>query len=148
MPGRITAFCRETGQRPPETPGAFVRCCLESLALFYRVTLGQLESLIGRKVRTLHIVGGGSRNRLLNQFAANALQIPVLAGPAECTALGNTLVQAIAQGHVPSLAAARELVRRSFELETFEPQDTAVWEDAVARFEPLLRHAGGTAAAS
>lgn len=145
MPGRIAAFCRETGQTPPETPGAFVRCCLESLALFYRVTLGQLESLIGRKVRTLHIVGGGSRNRLLNQFAANALQIPVLAGPAECTALGNTLVQAIAQGHLPSLAAAREVVRRSFDLETFEPRDTAVWEDAVARFEPLLRHGGGTA---
>lgn len=141
MPARIAAFCRETGQSPPETPGAFVRCCLESLALFYRVTLRQLESLIGRNVRTLHIVGGGSRNRLLNQFTANALQIPVLAGPAECTALGNALVQAIAQGHLPSLAAAREVVRRSFELETFLPQDAGVWEEAVARFEPLLRHA-------
>ncbi|MCX8090534.1 MAG: rhamnulokinase [Verrucomicrobiae bacterium] len=142
MPGRIAAFCRETGQKPPETPGAFVRCALESLALFYRVTLCQLEALIGRKVQTLHIVGGGSRNRLLNQFTANALQIPVLAGPAECTALGNALVQAIAQGHLPSLAAARDVVRGSFELETFEPRDRAIWEEAVARFEPLLRHTG------
>lgn len=140
MPERIAAFCRETGQNPPETPGAFVRCCLESLALFYRVTLRQLEGLIGRTVRTLHIVGGGSRNRLLNQFTANALQIPVLAGPAECTALGNALVQAIALGHLPSLSQAREVVRQSVELETFLPQDADVWNDAIARFEPLLHH--------
>jgi rhamnulokinase len=139
MPARIAAFCRETGQPAPASPGAFVRCALESLALFYRVTLRQLEDIIGRRIETLHIVGGGSQNRLLNQFAANALQIPVIAGPTECTALGNILIQAIAQGHVASLAAAREVVRNSFEVTTIQPQAAAEWDAAFARFEKLVK---------
>ena len=110
MPAKIVAFCRETGQPVPDSPGAFVRCALESLALFYRVTLRQLEAIIGKKVETLHIVGGGSQNALLNQFAANSLQIPIMAGPTECTALGNVLVQAITLGHLSSLAEARGVV--------------------------------------
>ena len=104
-----------------------MRCALESLALFYRVTLRQLETLTGKNIEKLHIVGGGSKNMLLNQFAANALQIPVIAGPTECTALGNVLVQAIALGHVPSLAAAREVVRNSFEVKTVKAQSAAQW---------------------
>lgn len=139
MPAKMAAICRETGQPVPATPGAFVRCALESLALFYRVTLRQLERLIGKNLERLHIVGGGSRNDLLNQFTANALQIPVLAGPSECTALGNVLVQSIALGHLPSLAAAREVVRNSFEVKTVMPQETAEWDRAFARFEKLLR---------
>lgn len=136
---KIVAFCRETGQPAPETPGAFVRCALESLALFYRVTLRQLEKLTGKTIKQLHIVGGGSKNALLNQFAANALQIPVIAGPTECTALGNVLVQAIALGHLPSLAAAREVVRNSFAVTTVKPQSGAEWDAAFARFEKLLK---------
>jgi rhamnulokinase len=139
MPAKITAFCRETGQAAPESPGAFVRCTLESLALFYRVTLQQLEGIIGRKIEQLNIVGGGSQNHLLNQFAANALQIPVIAGPTECTALGNVLVQAIALGHVPSLAAAREIVRNSFEVKTVRPEERQDWNAAFGRFEKLLK---------
>ncbi len=139
MPAKMAAICRETGQPVPATPGAFVRCALESLALFYRVTLRQLERLIGKNLERLHIVGGGSRNDLLNQFTANALQIPVLAGPSECTALGNVLVQSIALGHLPSLTAAREVVRNSFEVKTVMPQETAEWDRAFARFEKLLR---------
>jgi len=83
-------------------------------------------------------VGGGSQDATLNQFAANALKIPVLAGPKECAALGNILVQAIALGHLPSHAAAREVVRRSFELKTFTPESPAEWDAAAARFEKLL----------
>jgi rhamnulokinase len=83
-------------------------------------------------------VGGGSNAALLNQCAANATKIPVLAGPGECTALGNILVQAIALGHLPSHEAAREVVRNSFELKTFTPQDPAAWDAAAARFEKLL----------
>src|SRR5206468_1872499 len=79
MPGKIAAFCRETGQAAPSSPGAMIRCVLESLALLYQRTLRQVEQLTGRKIERLHIVGGGSRNELLNQFTANALQIPVLA---------------------------------------------------------------------
>ena len=139
MPAKIVAFCQETGQPVPETPGAFVRCALESLALFYRVTLRQLETIIGKKVESLHIVGGGSQNALLNQFAANALQIPIIAGPTECTALGNVLVQAIALGHLPSLAAAREVVRSSFEVQRILPADRPGWDQAFARFETLLK---------
>ncbi len=138
MPGRIAALCRETGQPVPATPGAFIRCALEGLALLYRRTLGQIEQLIGKKIERLHIVGGGSRNDLLNQFTANALQIPVLAGPVEATAAGNVLVQAIALGHLPSLAAARQVVRDSWPLTKFEPQDAPVWDEAYRRFEKVL----------
>ena len=141
MPAKIVAFCRETGQLAPDHPGAFVRCALESLALFYRITLRQLEQLIGKKIERLNIVGGGSKNTLLNQFAANALQIPVIAGPAECTALGNILVQALALGHLPSLAAAREVVRNSFEVATVKPQAGAAWDGAFERFEKLAASA-------
>ncbi len=139
MPEKIAAFCRETGQLVPDNPGAFVRCALESLALFYRVTLRQLEGIIGKKIKQLHIVGGGSQNMLLNQFAANALQIPIIAGPTECTALGNILVQAIAQGHVASLAAARKVVRNSFEVKTIKPTAKAEWDEAFTRFEKLVK---------
>ncbi len=133
MPEAIAGFCRETGQPVPETSGAMVRCILESLALLYRRTLLQIEQLTGRRIGRLHIVGGGSQNALLNQFTANALQIPVLAGPVEATAAGNVLIQAIALGHLPSLGAAREVVRRSMEVRTIEPQAGGGWLDAYER---------------
>lgn len=138
MPGRIADFCRETGQPVPATPGAVIRCVLESLALLYRRTLQQIEQVTGRRLARLHIVGGGSQNGLLNQFAANALQLPVVAGPIEATAAGNILVQAIALGHLPSLAAAREVVRASFDTPTIAPAGATAWNAAYARFEPLL----------
>lgn len=137
MPGKIAAFCREHGQPVPVTPGAYVRCILESLALLYRRTLRQIEALTGRRLARLHIVGGGSKNELLNRFAADALQLPVVTGPVEATAAGNILVQAIALGHLPSLAAARDVVRRSFDTTTVEPTQAVAWTDAFARFEQL-----------
>lgn len=139
MPARIAAFCRETDQPVPDSPGAFVRCAFESLALYYRIVLRQLEQLTGRQIEQLHIVGGGSKNMLLNQFAANALGLPVVAGPAECTALGNVLVQAIAHGHLASLTTAREVVRNSFEVIVFQPQAAAEWDGAFTRFEKILK---------
>ena len=138
MPKRIAEFCEETGQPVPANHGAYMRCIYESLALFYRVVLRRIERLTGKKIERLHIVGGGSKDTMLNQCAANALKIPVLAGPTECTALGNVLVQAIALGHIASHAAAREVVRNSFELKTFTPQDPAQWDAAAARFEKLV----------
>lgn len=138
MPGKIAEFCRETGQPAPANMGACVRCIYESLALFYRGTLRRTERLTGKKVERLHIVGGGSKDATLNQFTANAVKVPVLAGPTECAALGNILVQAIALGHLESHEAAREVVRNSFELQTFTPQDAAQWDAAAARFEKLL----------
>jgi rhamnulokinase len=134
MPQKIAAFCSETGQPAPETPGQFVRCIFESLALLYRVTLEELEQLTGRTIRRLHIVGGGSQSVLLNQFAASATGRQVVAGPAEATAIGNVLLQGITLGHVGSLAALRQIVRDSFALQTFEPIAPEAWGVANKRF--------------
>lgn len=138
MPDKIAAFCRETGQPVPATPGEYIRTSLESLALLYRRTLESIEQLTGSKIERLHIVGGGCKNELLNQFAANALQIPVLTGPEEGTAVGNLLVQAIALGHLPSLAAARKVIRDSFGVKVVPPQARAEWDAAYKRFEKIM----------
>lgn len=135
MPDKIKAFCKETGQRAPKKPGEYIRCVLESLALLYRRTLRQLEQIAGRKFERLHIVGGGSQNTVLNHFTANAVQIPVVVGPTEATAIGNILVQAIALGHVSSLEEARKIVRDSFPVQTIQPREAAMWDEAAARFE-------------
>jgi rhamnulokinase len=137
MPLKIAAYCHETGQPAPASPGAFIRCVLESLALLYRQTLGQLEQLTGRKTDRLHIVGGGGKNALLNQFAANACQIPVITGPVEATAVGNVLIQAITLGHLGSLTEARDVVRRSFDTATVIPAGGEEWLSAYARFQKL-----------
>jgi rhamnulokinase len=138
MPEKIRAFCKETGQRLPKKPGEFIRCVLESLALLYRRTLRQLETISGRKIERLHIVGGGAQNTVLNHFTANALQIPVIIGPIEATSVGNLLVQAIALGHVSSLEEARRIVRDSFPIKTIQPREAAVWEDGARRFESFF----------
>jgi rhamnulokinase len=134
MPTRIRQVCARTGQKPPETKGEIVRCALESLALKYRFVLENLQSLQDKPLDTIHIVGGGARNRLLCQLSADALQRTVIAGPAEATATGNILMQALANGRIASLSEAREIVRRSFDLVTYEPRSSAGWDDAYARF--------------
>ncbi len=138
MPARIRTFCGRTGQTRPATEGAVIRCALESLALKCRYVLEDLESVLERKLHTLHIVGGGVHNALLNQFTANATGRPVVAGPAEATALGNILMQVYARGEVDSLTGLREVVRNSTEIVTFEPDGGCAWEDAYVRFRPLL----------
>ncbi len=134
MMPRIQAFCRETGQAVPATKGAVLRCALESLALEYRWVAEKLDALTGKRLGTIHIIGGGSRNELLDQFAADATGRTVVTGPIEATALGNVLVQAIALGHIGSIAEGREVVARSFELKTFAPRDTAAWDAAYQRY--------------
>ncbi|MBN1659482.1 MAG: rhamnulokinase [Anaerolineae bacterium] len=134
MPTRLQAYCHETGQPVPETRGQIVRCALESLALEYRRVAACLQELAGRPLATLHIVGGGSQNTLLNQLTADATGRTVVAGPVEATAIGNVLVQAIALGHLPDLAAGRALVRRSFALDTYEPRHTLAWDEAYERY--------------
>jgi len=133
---KIATFCSETDQPTPKTPGQVSRCVLESLALLYRVTLDEIERLTGRSINRLHIVGGGSQNALLNQFAANAIQRRVTAGPAEATAIGNVLIQGIALGHIESVTALRTIVRNSFVLRIFEPEpaEAGGWQDAYKRF--------------
>lgn len=141
MPSRIREFCRRTDQEVPGTPGEIVRCALESLALGYRQTARRLPSLTGKRVDRLHVLGGGSRNEFLNQLTADALAVDVLAGPAEATAIGNLLIQALALGELDDLAAIRERVRSSFEPRRFQPDParTASWDEAARRFEALPR---------
>jgi len=134
MPTRIRAFCDRTGQRKPETRGEMARCALESLALKYRWTLEKLEIMAGQSLGVIHIMGGGCQNQLLCQLTADATQRPVIAGPVEATAAGNVLMQALARGHLASLAEARELVRRSFEVITYEPGATEGWDEAYAQY--------------
>jgi rhamnulokinase len=122
MPGKISAYCRETGQPVPASPAEFVRTILESLALSYAETLRQLEELVGRKFDRLYIVGGGSRSRLLNQLTAEATGLTVVAGPVEATAIGNILIQALTLGHLESPRHLRETVENSFPTQTFHPQ--------------------------
>ena len=143
MPDRIAAYCRETGQPVPDGEGAFVRCALESLALKYRWVVDRLEEITGTPIGTIHIVGGGARNALLNQFTADATGRSVQAGPVEATAIGNLLMQARARGRIGSLGQLREVVARSFPVTTYEPSDQAAWRDAVGRFETLVSRGGG-----
>ena len=137
MPNKIAAYCRETKQPVPQTPGEFVRCALESLALSYRRTLGELEDTTGRTLTKLHIVGGGTKNQLLNQLAANATGRTVFAGPVEATAAGNILIQAMALGQLKDLAEIRRVVRNSFSIITYQPSDAATWNAAYNRFKDL-----------
>jgi rhamnulokinase len=138
MPEKIAAWCRQQGQPVPETPGAYVRAIFEGLALRYRWVIERLETLQGRSISVLHVVGGGSANELLNRFTASATGKTVLAGPTEATAIGNILVQMLGLGHVPDLSAARALVARSFPTVRYEPEDTGVWSEAAKRFAGIF----------
>ncbi|HYN01327.1 MAG TPA: rhamnulokinase family protein [Vicinamibacteria bacterium] len=138
MPARIQAYCRRTRQPAPETKGEIVRAALDSLALKYRYVLAQMEGTLQMRLDPLHVVGGGARNRLLCQLAADATGRAVVAGPVEATAAGNVLMQALALGHLGSLAEARDVVRRSFEIATYEPRRDPAVEDAYARLLGLV----------
>ena len=138
MPAAIRNVCRRTGQPEPATEGAFMRCCLESLALKYRVVLGDLERLTGRRLEAIRVVGGGSQNSLLNRFTAAACGRPVVAGPVEATALGNIAVQAVATGILPNLAAARRALGAAGGRETFVPGEAGPWDDASRRFREVM----------
>lgn len=128
MPALIQTLCREGGHAVPETRGAIVRCALESLALKYRATLRAMDGVLGRTTERLHIIGGGTQNRLLCQMTADACGIPVITGPVEATALGNVGVQAMATGALKDLAEVRAAIARSVELETYTPGNTAAWD--------------------
>jgi rhamnulokinase len=133
MPQKIAEFARATGQAKPESPGQFIRCCLESLALAYRDKLSTLESILNRRFDVLHIVGGGGKNALLSQMTADAIGRPVVVGPFEATAMGNVLVQAMATNEVRDLAHLRQIVTDSFDLLRYDPSADASWDAAVTR---------------
>jgi rhamnulokinase len=142
FPARIEEYCRRTGQKPPGAKGAIVRCILESLALKYRYTFERLQEVLGRKLGCIHIIGGGSLNTLLNRFTTEAAGVPVVAGPAEATALGNFMAQLMALGEVGSLSQAREIVSRSFRAVTYQAGDSARWDDFYGRFLDIMNNGG------
>jgi rhamnulokinase len=139
MPSRIQKYCVDTGQRVPQTKGQIIRLALEGIALKYRLVLERLEELTGKHLSPIHIIGGGTKNHLLNQFTANSTNRAVITGPVEATAIGNILMQSIALKHLNSLAEAREVVRASFEPETYEPNHDSDWDEAYSRLQKVLK---------
>jgi rhamnulokinase len=140
MPKAIAAFCSATAQPVPDSPADFIRCALESLALKYAKVLQSLRSITQLSIAAVNIVGGGSKNRLLNQFTADACSLPVIAGPSEATALGNLLCQARGQNEIRSTSEMKAIARASSSLETYLPRNSSEWQEAAARFERLCVH--------
>ena len=139
MPERIQKYCVETNQTVPQTKGEIIRVALEGIALKYRWVLERLEELTGKNLDPIHIIGGGTKNRLLNQFTADATCRIVVTGPVEATAIGNILMQAIALKHLDSLAEARGIVRTSFTPEVYEPKSTTGWDEAYSRLQKVMK---------
>lgn len=139
MPEAIQRYCRLTDQRLPRTQGEITRCILESLACKYRYVLEKIEEVTGNTFSELYMVGGGSRNQLLCQFTANAIGRPVYVGPTEGTAAGNVVVQLVALRHLKDIREARQLIRKSFPIQIYEPQDEAIWQEGYEQFCLLLK---------
>jgi rhamnulokinase len=138
MVAAIDDYCYRTDQPTPDSPGAYTRSILESLAFKYRSVLESLEELIGHRLEEIRIIGGGAKNRLLNQYTADATGRPVIAGPVEATALGNIAMQMLATGAVSSLAEARAIIDRSFPTDRYEPQEADLWSAQYQRFREYV----------
>lgn len=134
MTKAITEYCQVTGQTAPATHAEFVRCIFESLSLKYKYILGKLIDLAPFAIEKLHVIGGGSKNPLLNQWTANAIGMPVIAGPSEATAIGNIMIQAKSAGCVSSLTEMRQIIRESIQLEEFLPENKSDWGKAFIKF--------------
>ena len=137
MLGAIVSFCSRTCQQAPKSDSQIVRTIFESLALRYRQVLEILESMAPFAIDTLHIIGGGAKNALLNQYTANATGKRVVAGPSEATAIGNIMMQAVGAGVVGSVAEARKIIRNSIATEEFIPQSSEAWNEAYSKFVTL-----------
>ena len=137
MSAAIVEYCNRTGQPVPETHAQIIRCIFESLALCYRCTLENIGNVSPHPIKRLHIIGGGSKNALMNQLTANAIGIPVIAGPSEATAIGNCMMQARAAGLAGDRWEMRKLIGKAVETSTFHPADSAAWQEAYARYRSV-----------
>ena len=135
----IQKYCKQTGQPIPETDGQLLRCIFDSLALRYKQIFKNLQNLAPFPIEQLHIIGGGSKNDLLDQFTSNALGVPVIAGPTEATTIGNIMMQAKACKMVDTIQEMRSLIRASIETVTFEPKDTDLWDKAYQKYLTVFR---------
>jgi rhamnulokinase len=142
MAERIRNYCAETNQTVPQTRGEVVRVVLESIALKYRWVLERLQELTGKQFAPIHIIGGGTKNRLLNQFTADATNQVVVTGPIEATAIGNILMQSVGLEHLGSLADARAVVRASFDVQEYHPSSTDGWDEAYTTLLNLIERTG------
>ena len=138
MPKRVREFCERTGQYVPQTTGEVMRCIYESLAMKYRYTLGALEDVTGKKYNSIHVVGGGTKDKFLCHLAADACKLQVVAGPIEATVLGNSVTQLMASGDVSGLADARRVIANSFDTISYEPSNVSVWDEPFERFVKIL----------
>lgn len=138
MPEKIQQFCKSTGQPVPQSISEIARTVYESLAMSYRETFMSLETLLGTKVEVVHIVGGGSSNKMLNQLTADAVNREVIAGPTEATAIGNIMMQVYATGEVKNLLEIRQVISNSVELETYEPVQASIWNEQFERYKSIL----------
>lgn len=139
IPSKIRAFCRETGQPVPQSDGALVRCIYESLATKYRYAIEQIQRNTGKHFTVLHLLGGGTKDRFLCQMTADSLGIPVIAGPAEATALGNILLQLTALGDIPDLDLGRRIVREQEAVTVYSPRPDKGSEKAYQIFCAMMR---------
>ena len=137
MPKAIQEYCRNTNQPVPESKGEIARCIYDSLVLKYKFTLSQIESVTGKRIEKLHIIGGGANNTIMNQLTADAIGIPVYAGPTEATAIGNLLMQAKALGMVDNINDIREIIKNSFGVNEYLPSPELNWEAAYEKFKKL-----------
>ena len=133
----IEEFCNRTGQTPPASDAQIIRCIFESLALRYRETMDMLVKVATFPIERLHVIGGGSKNALLNQFTANAIGKKVVAGPSEATAIGNVMIQAMGAGVVSSLKEMRAIISQGVETQEFMPEATQEWEEAFKKYQTL-----------
>ncbi len=138
IPARIQKYCEKTGQYVPQTVGEIVRCIYESLALKYYHSFLNLKKISGKDFESINIVGGGTKDPLLCQMAANACNVTVYAGPIEATALGNIAVQLIAIGEIKDLKEARKIIKNSFDTKQYEPKDVDAWQKAYEQFKTLF----------
>lgn len=139
MPKRIRAFCQATSQPEPSSKGEIIRCALESLALKYRRVIENVETVLNHRLDPIHMVGGGTQNQLQCQFTADATNRPVITGPVEATTIGNVIMQMVALGQLASLHEGRDLIRRSFDVKTYEPvANRAQWDEAYARLLKII----------
>jgi rhamnulokinase len=139
MPAKVAEYCKRTGQIVPQDKPAVVRCIMESLALAYRIALEGIEEVIGERIPVLHIVGGGCRNKMLSKFTASCTGRPVEAGPIEATAIGNLCCQLIALGEASGVKETREIIKRSFPIQEYLPENAEKWNEAYVRFRKLTR---------
>ncbi|MEG2054629.1 MAG: FGGY-family carbohydrate kinase, partial [Oscillospiraceae bacterium] len=138
IPTRVCEFCKRTNQKVPETVGEIMRCIYESLALKYRFALEQLTEVTGKNFDVLHILGGGTKDKLLCQMTANSCNIPVVAGPIEATALGNIIIQLKALGEIKDIDAGRKLIQNTETLLHYTPCDEFLWNQAYNKYKTIL----------